>query len=341
MLSHLEMKPLRLRVRGVPGSGKTVVAERFYQRAIQEGRRPLLLCFNRPLMEKLKHCCPRGGLVQTWYGLCAKLLESRGEKIDYAQMQSDPNFWDRIQDRVVAGDIPEDWTFDTLIIDEGQDFQTEWVEILSLFGRGEPDILWLEDQDQGIRGKDPVELDGFVGYRASANYRSPESIARFIQKVVPFEFECANDLPGLGVTVHRYKDEEEQSKIVGQVIAELFRQGFRAQDLVILTLRGFGNSVLSGKQRVSNYTLNRFTGDYDLLGNQILTNGQVRFESIYRFKGQQAPAVVIVDAAQRDRTEASFLKLLYTAMTRATVKLDVVSLAEEEMTDRLIEASYP
>ncbi len=156
--------------------------------------------------------------------------------------------------------------------------------------------------------------------------------------MVPFEFECANDLPGLGVTVHRYKGEEEQSKIVGRVIAELFRQGFRAQDLVILTLRGFGNSVLSGKERVSNYTLNRFTVDYDLLGNQILTDGQVRFESIYRFKGQQAPAVIIVDAARRDHAEADFLKLLYTAMTRATVRLDVVVPAQEEMADRLIES---
>ena len=35
---------------------------------------------------------------------------------------------------------------------------------------------------------------------------------------------------------------------------------------------------------------------------------------------------------------ADFLKLLYTAMTRATVRLDVVVPAQEEMTDRLIES---
>ena len=105
-------------------------------------------------------------------------------------------------------------------------------------------------------------------------------------------------------------------------------------------MRGFNNSVLSGRERVGNYTLNRFTGDYDLLGNQILSDGQLRFESIYRFKGQQAPAVIIVDVALRNRTEADFLKLLYTAMTRATVSLDVVALANEEITGRMIEASY-
>ncbi len=64
----------------------------------------------------------------------------------------------------------------------------------------------------------------------------------------------------------------------------------------------------------------------------------MRFESIYRFKGQQAPAVIVVDAARRDHTEADFLKLLYTAMTRATVRLDVVVPAQEEMADRLIES---
>ncbi|MEI6287397.1 MAG: hypothetical protein WCP79_12900 [Bacillota bacterium] len=31
-------------------------------------------------------------------------------------------------------------------------------------------------------------------------------------------------------------------------------------------------------------------------GNQIETAGEIRFDSIYRFKGQQAPLVIIVDA---------------------------------------------
>jgi superfamily I DNA and RNA helicase len=253
-------------------------------------------------------------------------------------MRSDPELWSRLQDLVVSEDIPDDWQFDSLIVDEGQDFRAEWVEILQLFLRGTPDVLWLEDLDQGIRGNDPVPLDGFVGYRAKANYRSPESIARFIRKVVPFEFECANDLPGLGVSVHVYSDPEDQAAIVSRIVADLYTKGFKAADISILTLRGYSGSVLSDRERVGNYTLKRFAGEYDLFGNQLMTAGQLRFDSIHRFKGQQAPAIVVVDVESRGDEDDRTLKLLYTAMTRATVRLEILARRSEPLTGRLLAA---
>jgi hypothetical protein len=51
----------------------------------------------------------------------------------------------------------------------------------------------------------------FVGYRCPLNYRSPESIARFIRNTLPFEFDLGNDLPGMGVGVHEYADPAEHS----------------------------------------------------------------------------------------------------------------------------------
>ena len=63
-----------------------------------------------------------------------------------------------------------------------------------LFLRDDQEILWLEDQDQNLRGQPTIVLDGFVGYRARRNYRSPDSIARFIRRTLPFKFEGANDL---------------------------------------------------------------------------------------------------------------------------------------------------
>jgi hypothetical protein len=40
--------------------------------------------------------------------------------------------------------------------------------------------------------------------------------------------------------------------------------------------------------RVGNYRLRRFTGEYDLLGNQFTTPGQITFDSVSRFKGQES-----------------------------------------------------
>ena len=66
------------------------------------------------------------------------------------------------------------------------------------------------------------------------------------------------------------------------------------------------------------------TYDYDAEGNQILTDGKLTFESIYRFKGQEAPAVILVDVDPREDRRGREEQLLYCGMTRATVRLDLV-----------------
>jgi superfamily I DNA and RNA helicase len=230
---------------------------------------------------------------------------------------------------IVAGEsIPEEWKFDTLIVDEGQDFEQEWVEILKLFLRDDQEILWLEDQDQNLRDQPPVVLDGFVGYRARRNYRSPESIARFIRRTLPFKFEGANDLPGLGVGVTPYTKTTDQPAAVGKIVSGLLGQGFSHDDIVILTLRGSAESVLSDRERVGPYVLRRFTQGYDLFGNQLMTPGKLLFESVRRFKGQQAPAIVLVDIDPMPERWETFQRLLYSGMTRATVRLELVVKAD-------------
>jgi hypothetical protein len=137
--------------------------------------------------------CRGGG----WYGLIASFLQERGQRIEFQEMTRDREFWERIRERVVAETIPPDWQFDTLIVDEGQDFEQEWAETLRLFGTDGHDALWLEDPDQNVRGQSPVTLPGYVGYRARVNHRSPRSIAQVIQRVVRCEFQLGNDLPRL------------------------------------------------------------------------------------------------------------------------------------------------
>ena len=80
-----------------------------------------------------------------------------------------------------------------------------------------------------------------------------------------------------------------------------------------------------------------FSGDYDACGNQVLTDGQITFESIYRFKGQESPAVILVDidprVDRRDRED----RLLYCGMTRATIRLDLVVCSGNPETRRFLE----
>jgi hypothetical protein len=333
-IQNIEMKPLRLRVDGTAGSGKSAAGRLFFDQALSSGLRPLFVCFNRPLAERIKHTVGKGGYVSTWYGLCAKFLEERGHEIDYEQMYSNPEFWNQIQELVLDEDVPEEWVFDFLIVDEGQDFEPIWFDLLQTFVKEGAGTLWLQDDDQKIRkgegGK--VELKDFVGYRCRTNYRTPESIARFMMRYSPYQFECANDLPGLGVGVHRYENAEEQPKLVASIIRNLVNDGFALEDIVILSCRGIKSSAFSEIKRVGNYTLRLFTGEYDMFGNQVMTSGKVVFDTIYRFKGQQAPAVIIVEMDPDPADHRKSWKVLHAGMTRATVRLDLVTKLDNQIT---------
>ncbi len=184
VLDNIEMAPLRLRVMATAGNGKTFVARHFYDEALAAGGRPLLLCFNRPLKERLTHLAHGGGMVETWYGFCDHFLRSRGTVLDFNAMQGDPDFWPRaarqVVDEALARAPDGDWRFDTLVIDEAQDFEAGWLDIVRLFLHDDASILWLEDPNQNVRGvTDAPGLQelGFVGYHSMLNFRSPASIA--------------------------------------------------------------------------------------------------------------------------------------------------------------------
>ena len=59
VLANIEMEPLRLHVLATAGNGKTLVARHFFDQCVERGGRPLLLCFNRPLAERLTHLVAR------------------------------------------------------------------------------------------------------------------------------------------------------------------------------------------------------------------------------------------------------------------------------------------
>jgi len=331
VLANIEMEPLRLHVLATAGNGKTLVARHFFDQCVERGGRPLLLCFNRPLAERLNHLVANGGMVATWYQFCDLFLKSRSVQLDYDAMWGNPEFWvgaaKQVEEQALADTPSGDWRFDALVVDEAQDFEGDWFEAVRLFLREDAAVFWLEDPNQNVRGVEPPTLQdqGFVGYRSMLNYRTPERIARFVNAILPeFPFTCANDLPGLGTGTVFYNDPGEQPRLVGRIVGRLINERFRPQDIAVLSCRGLESTALKDLQRVGNHTLARFTGEYDLFGNQVYSKGQILFETVRRFKGQQAAAVILTDVAPREHHLIQELQVLFCGMTRATVRLDLV-----------------
>jgi superfamily I DNA and RNA helicase len=76
--------------------------------------------------------------------------------------------------------------------------------------------------------------------------------------------------------------------------------------------------------------LKSFTGEYDLFGNPVWRDGELLAESVYRFKGQSAPAIIFTEIDFETLDERTFRKL-FVGMTRARLKLVLVTSNSEAM----------
>jgi superfamily I DNA and RNA helicase len=113
--------------------------------------------------------------------------------------------------------------------------------------------------------------------------------------------------------------------------------GFSRHDIAIVSFRGRERSAILSLEKLSDaHTLKSFTGDFDLLGHPIYRQGGLLAESIYRFKGQSAPAVIFteIDFAEIDQI---VLRKLFVGMTRARLKLVMVlsERAQRQLLDRM------
>ena len=109
-----------------------------------------------------------------------------------------------------------------------------------------------------------------------------------------------------------------------RAITQALSLGFRKQDIAVLSFRGREGSALSALDHLGPHRLRSFTGKYDLFGNPEYREGDVLLESIYRFKGQSAPCVILTEV-DFDTFDEQVARKLFVGATRATMKLIVVA----------------
>jgi len=235
IFDQLEFEPRRLKIEGVAGCGKSLLAQHTFQQALDRGLRPLYVCFNRALADRVAGLFEaHSGLIETFHGLCRLAREACDAPVDFSRAQ-EPGFWDELVDSVAGLAIPESLRFDVVIVDEGQDFRPYWFETLALFLVDDYELLWLEDPNQDILNNGAVDVPATVTYHAQRSYRTPTTIANFIEETLDIPFRSGNHLPGLGVGVYEYEQPHEQLDLARARINELRRIGFDNEDILVLT----------------------------------------------------------------------------------------------------------
>lgn len=318
---RLDFEPFRLRVIGTAGSGKTQLALSVLTEAARAQRRALYVCFNRPLADHMARVAPAEVEVASYHQLCDRRLRAAEQAIDYAR----PGAFAEMETRFAELPVDTDAQIDELVIDEGQDFQPAWKDALLRLLRPQGRAWWLEDPMQRLYDRPPVALPGWVTLTAETNYRSPRDVLGYVNRLLrlPRPIEAASPFAGGEVEFLTYADAAQIVDATKRAITKALQAGFRLSDTVVVTFSGRGKSLLAPYDQLGPHRLKRWLGRYDLFGAPQFSEGELLVETVYRFKGQSAPCVVLTEVDFEVFDDLAQRKL-FVGMTRASMKLVLV-----------------
>jgi len=120
-------------IRGVAGSGKTILALAKAQDTARRGLRTLFLCYNRPLKDWLIQAIPESFsddlVIDTYHGLVEDLCRKASVAFRPGPSVGNTDFWkDIAPERLMQACelLGPEVKFDAVIVDEGQDFHDLW-----------------------------------------------------------------------------------------------------------------------------------------------------------------------------------------------------------------------
>ena len=311
-----------IQVQGTAGAGKTQLALQLLRQARVRGQAAAYVCFTRVLADQMHDAAPAACSVATFHQLCWDAAGRPERVTDYTGLS-------RAYLDGLAGREPD---LDLLVIDELQDMQPEWVQALLSRVRSQGHIVLLGDPDQSLyTDRDEFEIPDAVVVQAHENFRSPRKVVELInllrlsgQPVEPCS-PYVGEIPGLHPC---QPDADDVRRQTTQAVRQCLERGFSLDDIVVLSLRGRDSSVLLSQERLGDWPLIRFTGAY-AAGEPVWTDGTLRIDTVRRFKGRCAPAVVLTEI-DFDALTPLLRRLLFVGMTRAQMHLELVLTARAE-----------
>ncbi|ATE62221.1 ATP-binding domain-containing protein [Thauera sinica] len=323
---RIDFTPFRLHVTATAGSGKTQLALAAYGDALRAGRRPLYVCYNRPLADHFARIAPPGGEVATFHRLCDRRLRAAGRIPDFTA----PGAFRRMEADFAALAAVRDpaWRFGELIVDEGQDFAEPWRDALLALLADDGRAWWLEDPMQNLYGRPPVPLPGWVRITAATNYRTPADIVDLLNRRLPLPapIRAGSPVAGSAPEVMAWHGDGEQGlmEATRRAITRAIGLGFRRDMIALVTFRGREHSRFTPITHLGPHRLRAFSGRYDLFGEPEHSEGDLLIDSVYRFKGQSAPCVIFTEI-DFDALDEATVRKLFVGATRATMKLILVA----------------
>jgi hypothetical protein len=291
---------------GAAGTGKTVLAIEKARRLSDRGDRVLFLCFNAALRKFLQshHPLPRVAF-HTFHSLAAKHVAQREQRLDVL-----PGLFLQLlaEDRV-------NWEYDHVIIDEAQDFESEWLEWLQL--KTPNHFYAFFDRNQCVqRERFPHWLEvADCRLTLSQNCRNTLHIARTAYRSIDFPLaKTARMVSGKSTLLYCCETVEAGQRFAKGIVKTSFATGvFQPHDIAVLTMKTMDASALSKLQKLAGADL-----------AEEMTPGHVCFTSVRRFKGLEAKVVIMADVEVGEFYQREYRNRFYVGSSRAMHELHIL-----------------
>lgn len=300
-------------IEGTAGSGKTQLALTLLRTAANDGLKAAYVCYNRPLADHIAKISPAAAIVSNFDDLAIAHFRKVNESVDF----DDPQVFETAASAFLRHLEATPPVYDLMVIDEAQDFKTEWIFGLSTAMKEGGQLYTLSDQSQLIYQREPFEISDSITIECDENFRSPKKIVDTINalgltdRAVRSRSVHAGEPPEL--VVHNAASAD---KTLDRCVKHLIDSGYEASQITLLSYRGRKNSELLKRQSVAGLKTSCFTGAYDDAGNPIYSPGELFCETVYRFKGQSS-AVVVFCEIDFDELNQQERRKLFVGMSRA------------------------
>ena len=373
------------RIMGPAGSGKSMVLAARAARLLAEGKDVLVVTFNLTLINYLQDLAVRWPLPSSlhvrrnivwlnFHSWCRRLCISAGEYNAYRQLwrrhfETEAREYESAEGQSVpsAGlqtlldhDLPSllnrilnthpevGGSFDAILIDEGQDFRPEWIQVIRRCLRAQPDMMIVADKSQDIYGtarhltEEAMNGCGFRGEWAQLKvaHRLPAQLIPLLRhfatkylpadtRDVPPEPDPQSDFyPKLEPCFLRWI-QTPSGGVVSAATAEVLRLA-AAKDVeslpipditVLVTAKQDGGQIVNQLEAAGIRSIHTFDPD-DRQSRRLKIafykgDARIKVTTIHSFKGLESRALVLcIDSPPNYAMTADRLALFYTGLTR-------------------------
>lgn len=312
------------RIKGAGGTGKTMLALELVRR-IDKDKSILFLCFNKFLLNALRKKYSASFPNVRF----ANLNELYAERTGLGEIADKADIIDFLNTT-----FREDFPYENIIIDEGQDFDIEYLDIIKDIASKIPGYFYIfYDENQLVHQWNNKNIEWFnnsalTPLKLNRNCRNTMRIAETSYRPINIDgVVLAKDAKGEMPILRVAQSDKGALEIIENTIRGYLEKGLDLKQIVILTVKTITKSLLRDKTEIGDFQISIDDPD----GDGIL------FTTSRKYKGLESDVVIIIDIDRDCFKDDNAKSVFYVAASRAINCLSMVATLDDYDMNKILE----